>query len=79
MLQALDAVQDGVRGKTQVPQQIFMADHVVEGDGLRAFESLVLQCASDADALLGVVDRDKALIRSRVRKKYSYARFCFVL
>jgi hypothetical protein len=39
--QALDAVQDGVRGEAQVPVEVFVADGVVEGDGLRAFEGLV--------------------------------------
>jgi len=63
-LQALDAVQDGVRGEAQVPVEVFVADGVVEGDGLRAFEGLVFQGASDADALLCVGDGDEA-----VRKK----------
>lgn len=60
-LQALNAVQDGVGSKTQVPVEVLVADRVVEGDSLRAFEGLVLQCASDADALLCVGDRDEAV------------------
>jgi hypothetical protein len=38
-----------------------VADGVVEGYGLRALESLVLQGASDADALLCVGDGDETI------------------
>jgi hypothetical protein len=38
-----------------------VANGVVKGDGLRAFEGLVLQGASDADTLLCVGDGDEAV------------------
>jgi hypothetical protein len=48
---SINTVQDRIRGKTQVPQQILILAGAVKRNGLRAFVTAATGCTLNTDAL----------------------------